>query len=372
MKFILFLCFFIVVAGFGAGAGWVYLTSQTGSSVDQEILFQVQAGDNFPRVARRLQKKGLIRSERVLRWYAKITGLAGTLKLGEYSLRPNMPLHELVDVLISGKSVTHKITIPEGKNKFEIGTLIAQHKLGSRKKFLELVDSAKFIRSLRLPTSKEGGKAPHSLEGYLYPDTYQVSKIMDEAAIIRLMVRRFREIFAREIQPVFDRYKGQNGVRLTPHEVIILASVVEKETGAGFERPMIASVFYNRLKLGKRLESDPTTIYGMWDRDKKFGGNLRRVDLRTFTPYNTYSIKRLPAGPIANPGLSAIRAVLAPKVTKYLFFVSRNDGTHVFTTNYKDHLAAVNFLQKNPMMRRGRSWRDLPAELRATNPENKL
>jgi UPF0755 protein len=143
---------------------------------------------------------------------------------------------------------------------------------------------------------------------------------------------------------------------LSRREVIILASVVEKETGAGFERPMIASVFYNRLKKKMRLQSDPTTIYGIWE---NYSGNLRRSDLLQKTPYNTYAIPALPAGPISNPNPESIKAVLYPAETEYLYFVSKNDGTHIFSKTYAEHAAHVRETQLDPKAREGKSWRDL-------------
>jgi UPF0755 protein len=143
---------------------------------------------------------------------------------------------------------------------------------------------------------------------------------------------------------------------LNKHQVIILASVVEKETGAKFERPAIAGVFTNRLKKRMRLESDPTTIYGIWHR---YQGNIKKADLQEMTPYNTYKIPALPAGPICNPSLEAIEAVLKPQPHNYYFFVSKNDGTHIFTTTYAEHEKAVDAWQRNSHARQGKSWRDL-------------
>ena len=143
---------------------------------------------------------------------------------------------------------------------------------------------------------------------------------------------------------------------MNKHQVIILASVVEKETGAKLERPAIAGVFTNRLKKRMRLESDPTTIYGIWQR---YAGNIKKSDLLEMTPYNTYKIPALPFGPISNPSLEAIQAVLHPDTHEYLFFVSKNDGTHIFTKNYQEHLQAVDDFQRNTKARKGKSWRDL-------------
>ena len=143
---------------------------------------------------------------------------------------------------------------------------------------------------------------------------------------------------------------------LSPHDVIILASIVEKETGAKWERPTIAGVYLNRLRKPMRLQADPTTIYGIWE---TYNGNLRRKHLLQKTAYNTYKMSGLPLGPIANPSLAAIKAVLNPKKHNFLYFVSKNDGTHVFTPTYKKHQQAVNYWQKNIRRRKGKSWRDL-------------
>jgi UPF0755 protein len=143
---------------------------------------------------------------------------------------------------------------------------------------------------------------------------------------------------------------------LNRHQVFILASVVEKETGAKFERPMIAGVFTNRLKKRMRLQSDPTTVYGIWSR---YTGNIRKADLLELTPYNTYKIPALPLGPIANPSFEAIQAVLSPAQHDFLYFVSKNDGTHIFSKTYQDHEKAVDDYQRNAKARQGKSWRDL-------------
>ena len=189
---------------------------------------------------------------------------------------------------------------------------------------------------------------------------------MSEKELIRAMVNRFKEVYS-SIKEDIRKSPAKKEFQLNDHELIILASVVEKETGAGFERPLIAGVFYNRLRKKMRLESDPTVIYGMWERDKFFKGNIRRKDIRNATPYNTYTIRALPKGPITSPGINALRAVLYPKASEYLFFVSRNDGTHVFSKKYADHKKAVFRLQKRTEARKEKSWRDLPKELRVKN-----
>lgn len=324
----------------------------------------VMPGENFLKVIPKLKAQGIIGDERAFRWYLKVAGIQQKLKVGEYALRPNMTNSEIAALLISGKSVLHKFTVPEGHNKFQIAEALEAMRLGTAKDFLRTIESPEFIRSLSLPTVGMGKALPTSLEGYLYPDTYMLSRTMSSAEIVRMMVKRFKEVY-RELAPEFERVATSGSPPLSPHEVVVLASIVEKETGAGKERPLIASVFFNRLRKGMRLQSDPTTIYGMWERDRTFAGNIRRDDLKTETPYNTYTIARLPRGPIANPGRTALEAVLRPAESAFLYFVSRNDGTHVFTTTYKDHNRAVDQLQRNPRGRQGKSWRDLPAAERA-------
>ncbi|MFA5584716.1 MAG: endolytic transglycosylase MltG, partial [Bacteriovoracaceae bacterium] len=194
---------------------------------------------------------------------------------------------------------------------------------------------------------KELGIPAETAEGYLFPETYNFAANSPATAVVRGMVNQFN----KKVEGLtFDH------PFLNKHEVIILASMVEKETGAKFERNTIAGVFTNRLKKKMRLQSDPTTIYGMWHR---YEGNIRRKDLQEHTPYNTYRIPALPIGPIANPSLEAIKAALDPENNNYYFFVSKNDGTHIFTETYKEHAKAVEDYQKNAKARQGKSWRDL-------------
>jgi UPF0755 protein len=173
---------------------------------------------------------------------------------------------------------------------------------------------------------------------------------MTQEEILKAMVKRFQSAWGPN-----DEQKARE-LGLTRDQVITLASIVEKETGAPEERPIIAGVFHNRLAKKMRLQSDPTTIYGIWS---KYKGNLHKSDLLDPTPYNTYTVPALPAGPISNPGAEAIRATLNPAVHHYLYFVSKNDGTHIFTGTYEDHSKAVTQFQIDRKAREGKSWRDL-------------
>ncbi|MCL2459346.1 MAG: endolytic transglycosylase MltG, partial [Desulfobulbus sp.] len=194
-------------------------------------------------------------------------------------------------------------------------------------RFLGLVKDGAFIRQL--------GIEADSLEGYLFPETYTlVRNEADEAAVIRMMVERF--------QQTWQALNAPESLELNRHQLLTLASVVEKETGVATERPLIAQVFYNRLARKMRLQSDPTVIYGLPD----FNGNLSKADLKRETPYNTYLIPGLPPGPICNPGRAALEAVLHPVESDALYFVAKNDGTHIFSTNLADHNRAVQHYQR--------------------------
>jgi UPF0755 protein len=191
----------------------------------------------------------------------------------------------------------------------------------------------------------------------LFPDTYGVTRSESAKDIIAKMVRRYHQI----VDPSWPARARQIGFSM--HEVVIFASIVEKETGAAWERPLISSVFHNRLKKRIRLQSDPTVIYGI----KNYSGNITKADLRRKTPYNTYRIAGLPAGPISNPGKEALHAALYPKKSPYIYFVSRNDGTHVFSKTLKEHNRAVYKYQKLRKHRVGKSWRDLARKNKKEN-----
>jgi UPF0755 protein len=215
--------------------------------------------------------------------------------------------------------------------------------LGSAADITTRAGDPAFARSHGIPAG--------SLEGYLFPDTYLFPRGVSAEAILTTMLQRFRSVFTAE----WEQRAAQIG--LTVHEVVTLASIIEKETGAPSERPLISSVFHNRLKKGMRLETDPTVIYGIRD----FDGNLTRKHLETFTPYNTYVIKGLPPGPIASPGKDALEAALFPAQTGYFFFVSKNNGTHHFSSSFEEHQNAV---QRYQIRREGAR----PSEIRSKTP----
>lgn len=305
----------------------------------QERTFIVNPGEPFSKINYRLKKEKLISNSRIFHRYSSFKKVLSKFKAGEYVIETNSTMLEIVDTLVSGKSKTISITIPEGKNLYEIGKRLEQKKITTYKNFVAAAKDTTFVHSLNITAQ--------TAEGYLFPETYNFTKNSKAKNIIRAMVNQFKQQTKK-----MDFTQGG----LTPHQIVILSSIVEKETGASWERPKIAGVFLNRLAKPMRLQSDPTTIYGIYE---KFNGNLRKKDLQTKTAYNTYRMAGLPQGPICNPGLKALEAVIKPEKHKFLYFVSMNDGTHVFSRKYSDHVRAVNKYQKQKRYRKGRSWRDL-------------
>lgn len=328
----------------------------------ETIPFTVQKGENFAQLAGKLEAQGIVKSGRALRWYVNFATPSKSLKRGEFGLYKNMPVPAVVKALTEGKPMEYKVTVPEGYNLFQVAEILEAKGLSSKADFLAAARSAEVINLL--PTIRAGERRPKSIEGYIYPDTYLLQKVFTPKEIAQTMVLRFREIY-QGIQPDLEASVTVQSLKLSPHEVITLASIVEKETGAAQERPLIASVFVNRLRKRMKLQTDPTVIYGVWEAQGNWDGNIRRRDLNTPTAYNTYQSGGLPAGPIANPGMNAIRAVLQPMESEYLFFVSKNNGTHIFSKRYEDHARAVRDTQLRAGAKDGKSWRDLPAEQRA-------
>ena len=313
---------------FGSVAFWLYsYSSRPGPSSSPAIVVTVPRGSSFTATAALLAEAGLIHEDIRFHILARLSRLSGKVRAGEFSLSGGMKPMTTLRALIEAEPIQHAVTIVEGLQAAEIAEVFAREGWADREEFLELVKDKAFISSLGV-----GDIA--SLEGYLYPDTYYFTRMPAQNAkkVVTMMVQRFLAIWN-----VLD--PGPHDM----HQTVILASIVEKETGDASERPRIASVFWNRLNKGMRLQSDPTVIYGIAD----FDGNITRKDLRRKTPYNTYVIKGLPAGPICNPGKAALEAVLNPADEEYIFFVSRNDGTHHFSKTYAEHKRAVRKYQLN-------------------------
>jgi UPF0755 protein len=303
------------------------LESASESSEPQD--FVIARGDAYGAVAERLEANGLIQNAFVWKLLGRREGLTGQLKVGEYELSPSMRAEQILEVLTLGRVKTYTVTIPEGSRATDIATRLEAAGLADAESFLQVVNNPDVAH--RLNVQGEG------LEGYLYPDTYRLPRSLPPLEIARTMTRQFESVWSQQIAALAKQST------LSKPEIVTLASIVEKETAAPEERPLIAAVFLNRMKKRMRLETDPTVIYGIED----FDGNLRKRDLRNASnSYNTYRIVGLPPGPIASPGAEALLAVVEPAETEYLYFVSRNDGTHHFSATYKEHVNAVNRYQR--------------------------
>jgi len=309
-----------------------------------EVVFDVPNGSSFSRISSRLKAQGLIHDDKLLNLFARFTGYATKIKTGEYLLHTHMRPRDILSVITSGQSITYSLVVPEGYNVYEIRDAFNLLLPNKGTEFFNVVHDKNKVKKLL-------GRESYSLEGYLFPDTYIVTKYTPAEAVVDNMFAKF--------QQVIQEVRKNAPLQMSVQDQVTLASVIEKETGAPEERPMIASVFHNRLRKGMRLESDPTILYGLLVTTNEAKKNITRADIRAPTPFNTYTVKALPAGPIANPGRDALRAAVDPATSEYFFFVSRNDGTHVFTPTYKEHKAAVKRYQLDPKMREGRSWRDL-------------
>lgn len=287
------------------------------------VVFEVLKGQGAGQIARALERAGLASHPRLLALLARHQGVDTRVRSGEYELSASLSPREILRRLAEGNVIQLKVTLPEGLTRREIARVIAAAGLASEESFLRASSDPALATQLGLEAA--------DFEGYLFPDTYHFERRTPAERIVRTLVERFRRVSDQVLAPSLASR------RLTLRQAVTLASVVEKETGRAEERPLIAAVFFNRLARGMRLESDPTVIYGIPD----FDGNLTRVHLRTATPYNTYVITGLPAGPIANPGAESLAAVARPADVPYLFFVAKGDGSHQFSTSLAEHTHAV-------------------------------
>ncbi|KPA14101.1 aminodeoxychorismate lyase [Candidatus Magnetomorum sp. HK-1] len=305
-----------------------FLYTYSPSGLHEPRSVKVLKGETFYNIAKNFEKDHLIANNYTFTILARFLKIDKKIKSGIYSLSPAMSPFLILQKLSSGNIELTKVVFPEGYTIELMGLALEQANIVSKNDFVAYAHNPHIARSL--------GIQADSLEGYLFPDTYSFSQNSSPEAVVKTLLNRFWTIFDESF------CKRAEEVGFSIHDVVTFASIVEKETGQANERPIISSVFHNRLKRNMRLESDPTVIYGI----KNFDGNLTRKHLNTKTPYNTYRIKGLPHGPIANPGEQSIRAALYPETSKYLYFVSKQDGTHHFSTNLKSHNRAVNLYQR--------------------------
>ncbi len=321
------------------GGGWfAYYGFTPGPANDAKtVVVTIPKGTSVRGISEILAHDGIIRADIRFLLLAKVSGYGSRLQAGEFLLHTGMKPGAVLRELAFARSIEYSITIPEGLRAAEIAEIFGESGLCDPQRFLKFVSDASFIEKL-------GFDRLDSLEGYLFPDTYLLTRDMGGAEnIIPIMVKRFNDVWG----------ELSAGLKEKPdlEETVILASIVEKETGAPEERPLIAGVFRNRLQLGMRLQSDPTVVYG----SNKFTGSITRADLQTPTLYNTYTRSGLPFGPICNPGKEALKAVLHPASTKDLYFVSKNNGTHYFSTTLAEHNNAVQKYQRNNSGKKGKT-----------------
>ena len=306
---------------------WFVFTPVSFEKEVSQIHFEIQKGFSTTTIISKLKKQNLIRPyfpyKLLYRWTV--------FQAGEYHLSQNMSAYQIFQKLSQGKVITYKVTFTEGMNMFEMAKILEETNLITAQEFLNVCNNPQWIQSLL-------GESLDSLEGYLYPETYQLTKGMSAQTLVQKMVQEFLKNY--------NSLSSSIGSLFSRHQVVILSSLVEKETGVPWERPRIASVFHNRFKIGMKFQSDPTILYGILRKTGNLPKNIRKKDITAPTPYNTYTVKGFPKGPIANPGKDSLNAILNPEKTSYYYFVSRNDGSHVFSENLKDHNKAVNQYQR--------------------------
>lgn len=302
------------------------LSSYAMSPIDDKAVVAtvyLPKGASFIEIVDILDRAGLVKSKLLFSFLALSKGIAGHIKAGEYELVSSMSPGEIIDKLVHGEIKAYQVTIPEDYTlKQIVDRLVADH-LVDEKTFLAVTTDPAFLASLNIDAN--------SAEGYLYPDTYEFYRGMTTQEIVKTLVNQFW----KKVTP--QMVKRAKDLGMTTTEFVTLASLIGKESGYRDEKPMISAVFHNRLKKGMRLQSDPTAIYSL----TQYSSIVKRKHLENNTPYNTYKIRGLPPGPIANPGMDSLQAALYPAPVNYLYFVSNNDGTHKFSSNLAAHAQAV-------------------------------
>jgi conserved hypothetical protein, YceG family len=276
------------------------------------VTIEIPKGAGFPRITGILEEAGVVKHRKLFYLLAKLRDAPTNIRAGEYEMNSSMSPTDTINKLVKGNIKGYRVPIPEGFNIRQIAARLTSSNLVNEEEFIKAASDPQFVSSL--------GIHGNSVEGYLFPDTYIFDRSMDEKGLIRVMVNRFRHV----VTPDMSKRAAELG--LATEEFATLASIIEKEGGPKEEKALISAVFHNRLRDGMRLQSDPTVIYGI----KDFDGNITKKHLRNKTPYNTYRIWGLPPGPITNPGRDSLLAALYPADVPYLYFVSKNNGSHHF------------------------------------------
>ncbi|MGH9339948.1 MAG: endolytic transglycosylase MltG [Acidobacteriota bacterium] len=320
----------ILLAWLALWIGWQVYSPYKGYEGDEQFVM-IYPGYSVPKIARELQENGVIQSVSLFQWYVRLRYGSPSLKAGEYRFDSALSPADVAEKIEEGRVYYHRVTIPEGYSMELILEALVARGLGVRERFESAMQRTQWIQNI-------DPEAP-DLEGYLFPETYLFTRTMTEEQMIRAMVENFRRTWSPE------RQARAKDLAMKAREVITLASLIEKETGLREERKLVSAVFHNRLEKNIALASDPTVIYGV-KQVKEYDGVIHQSDLDLDSPYNTYLYAGLPPGPIASPGLASIDAALYPAEANYLYFVSRNDGSHVFSDNYRAHSDAVRKYQR--------------------------
>ncbi|NIP29019.1 MAG: endolytic transglycosylase MltG [Candidatus Dadabacteria bacterium] len=296
---------------------------------DQSKTVEIPRGMSLKTISGLLEERNLIRDKKLFFAFVLLNGTHEELKAGEYEFPQGSSINDIHNILIKGSALLRGITIPEGFTVNQIAELLEEKKILSQDKFYELANNKNYIK-------EKLGIEVDSLEGFLFPDTYSFNKNESAEIVINTMINKFYE--------VYNSIEKNNKLNLSLLEYVTYASIIEKETGVDSERVMVSAVIKNRLERGMKLECDPTVIYALGE---NYDGRLRRKHLQYISPYNTYVITGLPKGPIANPGKESLYAAFNPSDDDYLYFVSKGDGSHFFSNNYKTHVNAVNKFIRN-------------------------
>ena len=320
----------LLVALLGAGAAaslylWVRAAPAPGSS--RRVVVELPIGTPTRQIFRALAAKGVVRHGLLAEGYYRVFRRAAPLRAGEYALSPGDSLDRTIDLLVRGEVLRHTVVVPEGATSAECFALFVREGIGTDQGFRRASREVE-------PPSSGGAGAEGDLEGFLFPDTYVVTRSTPTREVLALMVDDFR----RHLPPELERSAARLG--LSVRQAVTVASLVEKETSLASERPHVAAVYLNRLRIGMRLQCDPTVIYAL-QKQGKWTGRLHRSELEIDSPYNTYLYGGLPPGPICNPGAAALQAAVAPAKSDDLYFVARGDGGHYFSRTYADHLAMI-------------------------------
>ncbi len=286
-------------------------------------IFDFSSGYTMKKISKELEQSHIIGNATFFSLYARIKNADEKVQAGTYRFSDGMPPQEILSKLINGDVYEVRFAVPEGYSIYQIAELLDNRKILSKESFLKQCFNRTLLNELHIPAK--------SVEGYLFPRTYTIMPGVNATSLIKEMVTQFRSVYG----PKYASRAKLLG--LDDREVLTLASMIEKEAVIPAERPLIASVFFNRLHKKMPLQSDPTSVYGI----RAFAGKISKQDIQRKTPYNTYDIQGLPPGPIGNPGEDSIKAVLFPAQTPYLYFVARKDGTHHFSASLEEHNRAV-------------------------------